>query len=348
MDKVVISKKEIAEIVEAVQEPSGLAPKLPPAISWRSKAPLAILVLVLPLLCVVAAILRIAMRNQPLRTIHAWTAYLSTLLVISGLLTSAAFVVILSLAPPPALASAGLSELDERVRFPKLPSLPALNGAEVSEALKPLVVVVSPAARFWFARQESPSSSFGAGALLEADSDGYLFVTARHVVGESDQSGKIQRAFVAGLSGTWALADIVGLHRGLDLALLWLPRRSGDVEFAQPLASPKDGQPIFVIGHPQGFRFSLSSGVISREQDGIIQISAPVSPGNSGGPVYNEHGSLVGIVSSATDKSINPNAENLNFAVASDALMDASGWEFFLRGRQYFDHLLNSNTMPNP
>jgi serine protease Do len=112
--------------------------------------------------------------------------------------------------------------------------------------------------------------------------------------------------------------------------------------------SPKDGEPIFVIGHPQGLRFTLSNGIISREEGGIIQISAPISPGNSGGPVYDERGNLLGIVTSTTDKSVNPNAENLNFAIASDALRTASNWEFFSSGQQRFDQVLKMRAALGP
>jgi S1-C subfamily serine protease len=340
MDKVVISNAEVAEVGEVPQGPKQLEPKLPPEIPWWAKATLAILVLVLPLLCLLAIILRVSLRNQSPRAKHAMVAYLSTLLVISGLFTSLGILVMVSVAPPPAIGNSGLSELDERAQFPKLPSISVLSGADVSQQLKPLVVVISPAAKFWFARQDAPSNSFGAGALLEVDSNGYLFVTARHVVGELAANGLSQHAFLAGLSGIWAKADIVAVHKELDLALLWMPRRSGQAEFVQPISSPKDGEPIFVIGHPQGLRFTLSNGIISRKEGGMIQISAPISPGNSGGPVYDDRGNLLGIVTSTTDKSINPNAENLNFAIASDALRTSSNWEFFSGGRQDFERVL--------
>jgi hypothetical protein len=57
-------------------------------------------------------------------------------------------------------------------------------------------------------------------------------------------------------------------------------------------------------------------------------MSAPVSPGNSGGPVFDDRGNLLGIVTSMVDKNGDPNAENLNFAVRADALLEDSGWEF--------------------
>ena len=348
MDKVVISHVEVAEVGEVLQGQKRLEAKLPPEIPLWGKVALSIFVPALPLLCLIAIVLRVSLRNQPPRTKHAMLAYLSTLLVISGLLTSLGVMVMLSLAPPPAIGNSGLSELDERTQFPKLPSVSELSGAEVSRELKPLVAVISPAAKLWFGRQEGPANSFGAGALLAADSSGYLFVTARHVIGDIDGRGRFQHAFLAGLTGIWATADIVGVHRDFDLALLWMPRRSGGAEFVQPLSSPKDGEQIFVIGHPQGLRFSLSSGIIAREEGSTIQISAPVSPGNSGGPVYDERGNLVGVVTSTTDKSINPNAENLNFAIASDALQSASGWDFFAGGQQYFDRLLKMRATLRP
>ena len=92
-----------------------------------------------------------------------------------------------------------------------------------------------------------------------------------------------------------------------------------------------------MIGHPQGLRYSLTSGIVSREEGSVVQISAPVSPGNSGGPVYDEFGNLVAIVSSTMDKSSNPNAENLNFSVSADILHNPSGWVFTPGNEKYRD-----------
>jgi S1-C subfamily serine protease len=93
-----------------------------------------------------------------------------------------------------------------------------------------------------------------------------------------------------------------------------------------------EGENVFVIGHPEGLRFTLSTGIISRLHGSTIQISAPVSPGNSGGPVFDERGDLVGIVTSMVDKNGDPNAENLNFAVNATALEQDSGWDFSSSG----------------
>jgi S1-C subfamily serine protease len=71
---------------------------------------------------------------------------------------------------------------------------------------------------------------------------------------------------------------------------------------------------VFVIGAPKGYGFSISDGLVSqlREVDGMTQyqISCPISPGNSGGPLLNERGEVIGITS--WTKS---DAQNLSFAI---------------------------------
>jgi hypothetical protein len=75
-------------------------------------------------------------------------------------------------------------------------------------------------------------------------------------------------------------------------------------------------------------------------ENSTLQISAPVSPGNSGGPVYDQQGNLLGVVSSTLDKSYQPNAENLNFAVSAQALLREGDWEFSKDGKEYLQDYL--------
>jgi S1-C subfamily serine protease len=140
---------------------------------------------------------------------------------------------------------------------------------------------------------------------------------------------------VATSSGIWGAATVIAHHRDLDLALLYVPRHSGHSSYRQPIASAQDGSRIYVIGHPQGLLYTLSAGIVSREQGSVVQISAPISPGNSGGPVFDELGNLIAVVSSTMDKSVNPNAENLNFAVAAEAMRNTDGWVFTSEGEKY-------------
>jgi S1-C subfamily serine protease len=238
----------------------------------------------------------------------------------------------------PSTVSQGLTELDSRNAFPALPAAQQMTAESVSTELKPLVTVISPVQRNWFSKSDGPSAAFGAGILLQANGDGYLIATARHVVDGGLGKSKETRAMVASASGTWATAEVVARHQNLDMVLLWLPRAEGKANFTLPVAALKHlkgGESIFVIGHPQGLRFTLSTGIISRMDQDTIQISAPVSPGNSGGPLFNDRGQLAGIVTSMVDRNQSPNAENLNFAVRADALLDTGGWSFSGQGRRY-------------
>jgi S1-C subfamily serine protease len=351
MEKIVIGSREISEVVPAPPDhPNRLEPKLPPPVPVWAKVCLSPLVLVLPLLCLVALALRVAMRGLPPRTRFAWLSYLSVLLIISGIATSVAAVLAVSFVPLPVFVSTGLSELDSKVHFPVLPSATPLSAKDFSEQLKPLVSVITPARRTWFSHNEMPSNGFGAGMLLEAGPEGYLLVTAAHVIDESFLEHGGNRALVAMASGTWAGADVVGRAKGLDLCLLWLPRESGSGNFVQPLRRQNEiseGENIFVIGHPQGLRYTLSTGIISRTDRDRIQISAPVSPGNSGGPVFDDHGNLVGIVIAMVDRSISPNAENLNFAVRVDAVLEPDRWEFSGDGRKRLENFVSQSAQKN-
>jgi S1-C subfamily serine protease len=140
-----------------------------------------------------------------------------------------------------------------------------------------------------------------------------------------------------------AVATVVGVHRDLDLALLWVGRGNGETRYLQPLrtfVSVEVGEQVFAIGHPQGLAFSISSGLVAQKRgDDHVQISAPVSPGNSGGPVFDRHGRLIGIVESVIDKEISPNAENLNFAVRVDDLFVADAWILDETGRTAMDSI---------
>jgi len=99
-----------------------------------------------------------------------------------------------------------------------------------------------------------------------------------------------------------------------DLALCKFAAKSAapPVSFAEE--EPKSGASIYAVGSPRGLERTISEGLFTgyREIDGqrMAQISAPISPGSSGGPIVNTEGRLVGVaVASRGD------GQNLNFAV---------------------------------
>lgn len=86
---------------------------------------------------------------------------------------------------------------------------------------------------------------------------------------------------------------------------------------------PKIGSDVYIIGHPLGLGWTVTRGIVSGiRKDGdrtMIQTDAPISPGNSGGPMLDAQGHLVGIV---TAKFVETGAENLAFARPALALLD--------------------------
>ncbi|HWG49349.1 MAG TPA: serine protease [Candidatus Acidoferrales bacterium] len=339
MDRIVITEQEIGRaetpVLPVASDPQGLQPRLPDPVPLWARLVLAPLILVLPLLCLASLILRVTTRKRTPRELKAWWSYLLTLLIVSGFVSTLLVIVSFSLswAPAPDVVGVALSGLDERSHFPALPAPSTMSGVELSSTLKPLVLLASPATRRWFSHSETMSGILGAALILQADSHGYLLATARHVADGEDWRAHhgAQKVMVSDGMNGWAAAEVIARHRQLDIALLWLQRREGSADFRQPVASYRSvetGEQIFVIGHPEGLNFSVSNGIVSRMPgNDVLQISAPVSPGNSGGPVYDEYGNLLGVVTSKVDRSLDPEAENLNFAVSTEALLHESDWE---------------------
>ena len=110
----------------------------------------------------------------------------------------------------------------------------------------------------------------------------------------------------------------VGVDKSVDLILLKVSTlNKPSIKFAVTTASI--GQKIYAIGSPQGLPATISDGIISgmRDFEGIklLQMTASISPGSSGGPVLNSNGELIGIsVSQLTD------GQNLNFAIPKSYL----------------------------
>ena len=77
------------------------------------------------------------------------------------------------------------------------------------------------------------------------------------------------------------------------------------------------GEKVYTIGNPSGLVSTLGEGIVSglRTEKGVryVQTSAPISPGSSGGGLFDEHGNLLGITSFKIE-----DAENLNFAIAAE------------------------------
>lgn len=170
-------------------------------------------------------------------------------------------------------------------------------------------------------------SGHGSGFIVSAD--GWI-ITNAHVVANGPRIVTVKFN-----DGRQVSADVIGFaHNGVDLAALkiygftHLPSLS-----MAPVGSTQVGDDIFVIGTPltEDYQNTLSRGMVSRlsPQNGSLQHSAHTNPGNSGGPVLNRQGQVVGVhfsgdlrglVYSPTGRPIGVTKSGINFAISGDRL----------------------------
>jgi len=162
----------------------------------------------------------------------------------------------------------------------------------------------------------------GLGSGVVISDDGKI-LTAAHVVHSTDSIDVEFR------TGERYLAHVIGTEPSADLALLQLDKFPKDLNIAQ-LGDSKQvnvGNEIFIIGSPYGLHHTLTTGHISAKHSGqslgkmfidgdFFQTDAAINKGNSGGPVFNLNGKVIGIVSHI--KSNSGGNEGLGFIVTSN------------------------------
>ncbi len=156
--------------------------------------------------------------------------------------------------------------------------------------------------------------NFGSGVLLQR---GNLVATNHHII---DGAAELQVKLADG--STVKVLRVRAESPEHDLAILEIPRGGRALPMARGEAQV--GQEILAIGHPQGLERTLSTGVISgiRQKDStrVYQITAPISPGSSGGPILNAKGEILGLAAFyAVD------GQNLNFAVPVSYIQELLG-----------------------
>jgi len=124
---------------------------------------------------------------------------------------------------------------------------------------------------------------------------------------------------VVGQKTKYEIEGIMGIETERDLVLLKItatrtrPLSLGDSD------SVEVGEPVYAIGNPQGLEGTFSQGIVSGIRkvgsDKLLQMTAPISPGSSGGPVLNTRGEVIGV-----SVAIFRGGQNLNFAVPSNYL----------------------------
>ena len=169
------------------------------------------------------------------------------------------------------------------------------------------------------------TSSTGTGIVMSAD--GYLLTNA-HVVANS------RTVYAAFYDDTILEAKLVGADADADVAVLKVeasnltPAEFGDSD--QLLC----GDMVVAIGDPLGYRTSITQGIVSAlnrivNVDGVdmevIQTSAPINFGNSGGALINDHGQVVGITTMKIVSEDNT-IEGLGFAIPMTNVKETADW----------------------
>ncbi len=162
--------------------------------------------------------------------------------------------------------------------------------------------------------------STGSGFILGKDT----ILTNRHVV-----SGRDPRFLITSPSGSKSEGEVVYIDRKLDFAVV----KASGINRSSPLplcyrSYPFPGQTVVALGSPLGLAGTVTTGIVSAvrsPQEGgdlkgiapnyitLIQTDASISPGNSGGPLLNNRGEVIGV---NTWSSARGGAQNINFAIS--------------------------------
>jgi S1-C subfamily serine protease len=196
-----------------------------------------------------------------------------------------------------------------------------------SAAVTSAVARVGPAVAHVAVRQrrQRQAQAAGTGSAFLITRDGYA-LTNSHVAGGAAEIA------VSLPDGRVYDAVLVGDDAATDLAVIQV--QGGDFPFARLGSSERTliGEIAIAIGSPLGFQHSVTSGIVSAmgrsmtsygggHIDDIIQTDAALNPGNSGGPLINSRGEVIGV-----NTAVIAQAQGLCFAVASDTANLIAGW----------------------
>ena len=190
-----------------------------------------------------------------------------------------------------------------------------LSAADIYEQLRPSVVEIdlSSGDNRAFAQQTQ-----GEGTGIVLDKDGHI-LTNYHVAGNASTL-KVKFS-----DGTTESAHLVGSDPGNDLAVIQVEGLSANLTPATLADSSavRVGDSVLAIGNPFSLEATLTAGIVSgtgrtyapgdgsRPIPNMIQTDAPVNPGNSGGPLLDCQGKVIGVVNSLE----NPTGQNVNVGV---------------------------------
>ncbi len=159
--------------------------------------------------------------------------------------------------------------------------------------------------------------SIGTGFFI--DENGYI-LTNHHVI--ADQVDPKYKGYAAVYvttrddPDTEIPAQVIGYDKVFDIALLKIQRKNTKPLILGRSDDIKVGDKIYTIGNPIGIKYTVTSGIISNKEIDFFQlgrafqVDAAVNPGNSGGPLFDERGQVIGVIFAGV-----PQYQNINFAI---------------------------------
>lgn len=204
---------------------------------------------------------------------------------------------------------------------------PPAFSSRVYQAIRPALVLIQTQSS---GEDEGRTKGLGSGVVIN---DSGAILTSLHVVAGVSE---IQLTFA---DGTQSAAQITATQPENDIAVLLADQAPAQLVPAV-LGNPNAmqvGDEAFVIGNPFGLHSSMSAGVISgfdrsfqppesdQRLQGLIQIDAAVNPGNSGGPLLNRYGQVIGIVVGIVNPTEQEVFIGIGFAVPIDVAGAAAG-----------------------
>jgi S1-C subfamily serine protease len=204
---------------------------------------------------------------------------------------------------------------------------PPAFSARVYQAIQPSIVLIQTQSPV---EADDVEKGLGSGVIIDDQGD---ILTSLHVV---ENATDIEVTFA---DGTQASAQVIASQPENDIAVLspsQLPEQVVPATMGNPNAM-RVGDEAFAVGNPFGLYSSMSAGVISgfersfqpensdQRLEGLMQIDAAVNPGNSGGPLLNRSGQVVGIIVGIVNPTENEFFVGIGFAVPIDVAAAAAG-----------------------
>jgi S1-C subfamily serine protease len=185
------------------------------------------------------------------------------------------------------------------------PTTSALSAEQIARQSLPSVVLI-------VCDNGAGDTSLGSGFFVTPN----VVVTNYHVI-EGMVHGTVRSAVSHNKKENWVITAVLNFDEESDLALIRVPGASKSNLPVLPLAANERvsiGQTIYALGNPEGLVGTISPGIISGlrtlNSQRLIQVTAPISHGSSGGPIVNSVGEVVGVAQGSLSEG-----QNLNFAV---------------------------------